>query len=186
MVQGKSQYQWGLKIRYFDELMKLPDDVEITHITFNWGYTMKRKAQPISKELAKSGLTYLRTGTPSSEAAGFMSGLSRLQYAKNMAKICKEIGLDRKNALVRRIEIKCGESKGSFSKTSKWEEDNEGKKHRTMCLGLYSWEGSENEVIRGLGGNATKFQCTYETHAVRTVTCKEVNSGNDTNDESEQ
>ena len=49
--------------------------------------------------------------------------------------------------------------------------ETDGKISKETVLGLFSYKGDKNEIIRAL--SATKFKCKYTVQPVRTVICEE-------------
>ena len=170
-IRMKPQSQWCLKTTYFDEIMALPDTVEIEALSFIVGVTMKSHAKQIPATLKKLGVTYLRETAVSLESQGRFENMSRADMIKNITKICNSLGLKYSTVRVRSMNVKVGNDTAIFRITTKAMHPEEDKRKKLKVLGMSSHTGNANNIISAI--SATKFQCTFDVVPIRTVICSE-------------
>lgn len=163
--------QHCIKSHFFNEVMKLPEDVTITSIVFECGFAIKRQSQQIPVALAGCGVSAIRKSDPSMEVEGKLTG-KRSRMIKDIATICKELDLKTNTVRVKRMTLTVGNDLGVFQRMQKMlpSETND-KLKRVTVLGLVKWDGDEVKIANTC--NAKAFKCKYDTQIIRTVICEE-------------
>lgn len=173
-AKSKPLFQWCIKETYVNEVLELPKDLNITSITFEIGFSLKRVVSTIPEALREMGVSSLREPSASMEAFGTLIG-SRAKMMANARAICRELQLDFRHMRVRRMTVAVNGTQAFFTRMTKnMDTGEENKTHRVKVLGLVKFEGTEtgmNKIVRLL--TAKKIQCTYTPKTVMEVLCTE-------------
>jgi hypothetical protein len=170
VIENKTMVQYCIKSHFFDEVIKLPEEVRIVSLQFEVGFAIKRLSQPIPLALVKCGITAIRKSDPSLEVEGRLTG-SRASMVTAVNSICKAIELRRNTVRVKRMVVKVGDNEGVFHRMQKKLRGDDSKVHRVTVLGLVKWTGDEEEIVQAC--NANPYHCKFDTHVVHTVLCDE-------------
>ena len=165
-------FQYCIREHRLEEVLLLDKDITIEELTFEVGMSYRRMNKPISTELKALGVTIIREPAMTIEAGGLLSG-TRSAIIKNAKAICKELGLDLRHMLVKRLRLSWENNKMTFTRITKNMEKGDGGTERITMLGLVLRDDldmkSVNEVIRRLGAN--KVNCRFDITTVQTVVC---------------
>ena len=162
--------QHCIRSYFFDEVMRLPEEIKIVSVQFEVGFAIKRLSQPVPKAMALCGVSTIRKSDPSVEVEGKLVG-TRAQMSTKITDVCKTLSLKKNTVRVKRMVVKIGANEGVFHRMQKMIPGDDNKVARRTVLGLVKWTGSETIIAKACHTNV--FKCQYSTQIIRTVLCEE-------------
>lgn len=170
VASGASQY--CINVHYFDELMQLPNTVEIHSVQWEVGTMNKKTRMAITEELAQLGVTHMRQVHSTQNVEGGFKSMSRNQMTQALGKICDMTGNSEHRVRIKSVVLKTRTCQATFRRIVK-EVLVGDVLRKIVMLGLAGYVGNPKELNNLLAEiSAENYTCKIDYITTRNVICQ--------------